>query len=169
MTIRFAYVGIGSNCSPSYSIGLGLKALKAEFGTLQSSRVYRSLPKGGYGPKYINLVVGFRTGYQWSFVRRTLKAIEKKVGRLRESRTVTLDLDLLAVTNQEQYIERVGISLDNLKEESYVLLPLSELLPDCRHPESEVTFKELWKSVRNPLPQLELAADIRDSFDRKIL
>ena len=168
MSVRLAYVGVGSNCSSSNRIELGLKALKAEFGPLALSRVYRSLPKEGCGPKYINLVVGFRTDYCWSLVRRALKAIEKKAGRFHERKTVALDLDLLVVINQEQNVEKVGISLDDLKVEPYVLFPLSELLPDCRHPESNETFKELWSSVKNPLPRLEIAADVRDSLDQLI-
>ena len=162
MTARFAYVGVGSNCVPLDSIAVGLEALKTKFGLLRSSYVYRSRAKENSGPKYINLIVGFSTGERWSLVRQALKAIENKAGRVHDSNEVTLDLDLLVMTNQKHVAERFWISLDDLKNEPYVLLPLSELLPDSRHPESENTLTELWQSVRNRFSQLEIISDVGD-------
>lgn len=138
------FIGIGSNLPspagpPLETAEAALEALAAAgVRVLRRSRWYESAPvPPSDQPWFVNGVVEVETGLAPAALLALLHRIEAQFGRRRTVANAArpLDLDLLA------YDDRVcddgnGIILPHprLHERAFVLLPLSELAPDWRHP-----------------------------------
>lgn len=153
MTAR-AYVGIGSNIEPEQNVRSAVRALRARFGVLTISPVYRSPAEGFPGDDFYNLVVGLDTSEPAATVEATLSQIERDHGRVRYGNGMhsrTLDLDLLV------YDDRV--LRDDVTRYDFVLKPLVDLAPNLRHPERKLSVRELWERIdrkRTPLAPVAL-------------
>lgn len=142
------WLSLGSNIDRERNIRAALHDLQAEFGPLQISRVYESEAVGFAGDAFYNLVVGADTARPVSELISLFRAIESAHGRTREGggfASRTLDIDLL--TYGDQVVEREGLHLprDEITRYAFVLLPLTELAGESRHPELGRTYNELWR------------------------
>lgn len=154
-----AYVGVGTNTARALNLGCGLRSLGQQFGMLELSTVYESAPAAGIGAPYWNLVVAFDTVLNYSQLRAQLKTLEDHCGRQRGAAAegvVTLDLDLLLLTPGEIGADEFDLPFDALREASYVLAPLAELLPGWCHPSGGVSLVELWRAVAPGTPTLSV-------------
>ncbi len=143
------WLSIGSNLDREQHIRGAVRALRAEFPDLILSRVYESPPVGFEGALFFNLVVGFFTELPVERLVERLRAIETAHGRVRQERKFvsrTLDIDLL--TYGDQVLNRGGIRLprEEITQYSFVLLPLSEVAGEERHPVNGKSFRELWQA-----------------------
>ena len=138
-------IGIGANLAspefgaPPKSLEAAL-ALIAERGVriVARSRWYRSSPvPPSDQPWFVNGVVAVETALEPAALLDVLHEVEARFGRKRRERNEArvLDLDLLA------YDRRVSAAGENpilphprLQERAFVLRPLSEIVPDWRHP-----------------------------------
>lgn len=141
-----AYVSLGSNIEPERNLRRALDALRARFGPLALSSVYRSRAVGFDGDDFLNLVAAFDSDEGPEAVAAALHAIEDAQGRDRQAprfSSRTLDLDLLLYG--DRVIERPGLRLPRaeIEEQAFVLLPLAELAPGLVHPVLGVTIGEL--------------------------
>ncbi|PLX62686.1 2-amino-4-hydroxy-6-hydroxymethyldihydropteridine diphosphokinase [Sedimenticola selenatireducens] len=142
------WLSLGSNIDRERNIRAALHDLQAEFGTLLISRIYESEAVGFAGDAVYNLVVGVDTDRPVEELIRLFRAIESAHGRTREGggfAARTLDIDLL--TYGDQIIDMAGVHLprDEITRYAFVLLPLSELAGESRHPELDETYGELWR------------------------
>lgn len=142
------YVGIGSNINREVNIRSAVAELRRRFGALRVSTVYESKPIGFEGRRFYNLVVGFDTDEEVHEVARTLRAIEVRHGRMRDTprfSSRTLDLDLLfyddLVLNEAHGLE---LPRREITRYAFVLRPLAELAGGRRHPVDGRSFGELW-------------------------
>lgn len=141
------YLGLGSNIHRHQYILAALDALAEKFGALDISSVYESKSVGFNGSNFFNLVVGIETDLSVSALSEVLKKIEDENGRCRTGPKFsprTLDIDILL------YGDFVGVDCGielpraEITQNAFVLLPLSELLPDTLHPQIQKTFAALW-------------------------
>lgn len=140
-------LSLGSNMEREKNIRAGLHALETHFGALRLSPVYESESVGFKGSHFLNLVVGMETRLTLVDLSKVLKKIEDDHGRLRDAPRFsprTLDIDIL--TYGEFVGVESGIELPRAEMlcNAFVLLPLSELVPDQRHPRVKKTYRELW-------------------------
>ena len=135
---RAAYVGLGSNLDdPVTQIETALDALAdIEGATLTAhSSLYRSAPMGPADqPDYINAVAELSITLSAHALLQRLKEIEARQGRTRNGERWgprTLDLDLLAVGDEQ--ISDVTLTLPHpgIAVRSFVLLPWLEIAPEC--------------------------------------
>jgi 2-amino-4-hydroxy-6-hydroxymethyldihydropteridine diphosphokinase len=92
------YVGVGSNIEPESNILSAVEALRDEFGTINSSSVYRNPPIGFEGDEFLNLVLRFQSETNPRVVEQLLGDLELHAGRDRSQARPgprSLDLDLL--------------------------------------------------------------------------
>jgi 2-amino-4-hydroxy-6-hydroxymethyldihydropteridine diphosphokinase len=147
-------VALGANLpserfgSPRDTVEAALVALGREgIDVLRRSRWYETepVPKSDQ-PNYINGVALVATALDPETLLAALHRIEEAFGRVRSvpNAARVLDLDLLA------YGDRVmarpgGLILPHprLAERAFVLLPLAELVPDWRHPQSGAAMAEM--------------------------
>jgi len=140
------FVGIGSNVEPEKHVRMAVQMLRARFGSLRLSPVYRNRAVGFAGDDFLNLVTAFDTGLGVDDLNAALDEIELACGRRRGAARFsprTLDLDLLL------YGARVDAALKLPRKEilkyDFVLRPMAELAPGQRHPESGITYGEHWE------------------------
>lgn len=144
-----AYLSLGSNLEPERHLAAALDALRARFGALAISPVYRTPAVGFEGPEFLNLAVGLDTDLAPEPLDAWLHALEDAHGRRRDvprfsSRTLDVDLVL--------YDDRVLRGPGNLElpraelaRHAFVLQPMADLAPDLVHPTLHVTLRELWR------------------------
>jgi len=91
-------VGMGSNIDPENNLLLAAVALRAEFGEVSFSSVYRSVAVGMDGDDFLNACCLFDSVLGQAEVRRRMKGLEDAQGRDRSAgswKPRTIDLDVL--------------------------------------------------------------------------
>ena len=141
------YISIGSNIDPERNVREGVQALKDEFVCLQLSSVYESAAVGFEGENFLNLVAGAETDAGIEAVVASLRCIEDRFGRDRSGPRFSfrcLDLDLLLY--DDQILKKGGIDVprEEITQNAFVLLPLSEIGPTLIHPLLNVSMQQLW-------------------------
>lgn len=139
------FVGIGSNVEPERHVRLALQLMRARFGAMRLSPVYRNKAVGFEGDDFLNLVAAFDTDLGVEALGTALDEIERACGRQRGAARFsprTLDLDLLL------YGDRVDEALKLPRKEilgyAFVLKPLMDLAPGHRHPETRMSYADHW-------------------------
>ena len=146
------YLSIGSNIDRERYINAALSALECEFGEVGLSSVYESVAVGFEGDNFYNLVAAIETEMPVPDLQACIKQIEDQNGRLREGPRFsarTLDIDIL--TYDDVVGDRQGVVLprEEILENAFVLLPLSELAPEALHPVLQKTYQQLWDEFPN--------------------
>jgi len=156
------YAGLGSNIDKEKNIPAGLNTLASHFSSLVISTVYESEPLGFDGDNFYNLVVGFNTELSASEVVRIFKSIESSSGRTPSSQNAssktisnTLDIDLLLFGDLIQHDDQINVPRNDVKPYPFVICPLAEIAGDFKHPETGLSFAEMWKSFDKDRHQIK--------------
>ena len=144
-----AYLSLGSNIEPEIHLRAALAELRARFGAMTVSPVYRSAAVGFDGPDFLNLAAGIDTDLDPPALDAWLHALEDRHGRRRDvpryaSRTLDVDIvlfdDLVVDGPGHLRIPRPELN------EPFVLVPICDIAPDVRDPVSRRTLAELLKA-----------------------
>lgn len=149
-----ACVLIGSNIEPERRLCEAARELRA-LGAQAFSRVYQSASVGAHGPDYLNAAARLRTDLSADALRRRLREIESRLGRIRTPDRFaprTIDLDLVAYGNR-----RVDPALWN---EAYAAVPVAEVIPSLRHPDSREPIAQAARRLRRGA-KLRLRSELR--------
>lgn len=134
------YIGIGANLGDrekTLQKATGILNAKPEIAVVAASAVYETAPIGVTDqPYFLNAVLQVHTSLSARSLLNCLLAIERKFGRIRETRwgPRTLDLDILLYG--DAIINQPGLQVPHLHlhERAFVLVPLCDLKPDLKHP-----------------------------------
>ena len=141
------YLSLGSNLQPRRHLHAALDELRARFGELAISPVYRSKAVGFDGADFINLAVALDTELEPVDLNDWLHALEDRHGRRRDvPRYSDRTLDVDVVLYGERVIQGPG-HLDIPRKElrhAFVLKPIADLAPELRHPLSGKSMGALW-------------------------
>jgi len=136
-----AYIGIGSNLeSPEGQVTAAMKAIGGLPDTQLVSRsaLYRSAPMGPADqPDFVNAVVALMTRSSARQLLQNLQEIERQQGRVRDGARWgprTLDLDLLAYSDQVTDAEGLTLPYPGIAQRNFVLLPWQEIAAHFRLP-----------------------------------
>lgn len=149
------YISIGSNISPESNIRSAISLLGHLFGALEVSPVYRSPAQGFEGPDFLNLAVGVETELSLKQVQTALLDLESQLGRAREGPKFsdrTLDLDLLVFGNEIISDDNVEIPRPEIEEYAHVLVPLTDLAANEKHPLSGRSYLEMNQEMQSRDP-----------------
>jgi len=151
------YVSIGSNIERETNIRAAVRALRDRVGMLTLSSVYENQPIGFEGENFYNLVAAFDTEEAPEAITAKLHDIERQLGRKRgpsRFRSRSIDLDLLLYGDLVRHDAELRIPRPEITEYACVLRPLAELAPGLTHPESGLTYAQMWKSFDNRMQPL---------------
>lgn len=114
------------------------------------SSMYES-PAWGYESErsYINCCLGLYTQKSAFELMETALEIEKGLGRSREGKGYgdrVIDIDLLLVDDQVVNHSRLKLPHPRMSLRRFVLVPLAEIYPDLKHPESGISISRLLES-----------------------
>jgi 2-amino-4-hydroxy-6-hydroxymethyldihydropteridine diphosphokinase len=156
--VHRAYLSIGSNIEPERHLRAAIAELRARFGDVLVSPVYRSGAVGFDGPDFLNLAAAIDTDLDPFALDAWLHALEDRHGRRRDVpryASRTLDVDIVLI--DDLVIEGPGhlrIPRPELRE-AFVLKPLSDIAPNVRDPMSGSTLAELLQTL-DPAPSIEV-------------
>ena len=145
-------IALGSNLGDSYAILEGAIASLREIPgmTLQArSQWYQTAPVGPPQPDYLNGCILVETHLAPLDLLETLLQVEKQFGRVRRERwgPRSLDLDLLLYGEQILDLPQLQVPHPRMAERAFVLVPLSEIAPDWRHPVLERSVSTLVQAI----------------------
>ena len=143
-----AFISIGTNMGDRQEyLKLAVTSLDATEGieSVETSSIYETAPVGVTDQAdFLNLVVRVGTVLTPLELLGECQRIEKELGRVRTIRwgPRTADLDILLYNNVSMDSETLSIPHPRMRERAFVLIPLTELAPDCLDPVTLRPFRE---------------------------
>ena len=144
-----ALLSLGSNIAPETHLHAAIEALRARFGGLRVSPVYRTSSVGFEGADFLNAAVVIETDLSPQALNDWLHALEDAHGRDRSGPRFndrTLDIDI--VFYDDLVLEGAGhlqIPRDELRH-AFVLKPLADIAPEFIDPTSRKSLAMLWQA-----------------------
>lgn len=114
------------------------------------SSVYETVPVGGEGRYYLNIVLGFSTQLRPVALMKSLLDIESLLGRQRSGKPNEpriVDIDFLLCKDMVLDHEVLTLPHPRMHTRQFVLEPLCELAPLLKHPKSGVAMKDLLEAA----------------------
>ncbi|MBQ0797660.1 MAG: 2-amino-4-hydroxy-6-hydroxymethyldihydropteridine diphosphokinase [Porticoccaceae bacterium] len=149
------YLSLGSNIDQQRYLRAALDALQEKFGELITSPVYESEAVGFDGDHFYNLVVGIDTTIPVGELSNDLRGIEERNDRTRSGSKFssrTLDIDILTYGEECGVIDGIELPRDEILKYAFVLLPLTDIAGDARHPSLKKSYRELWDAFGGDKP-----------------
>lgn len=136
--MRF-FLSAGSNIEPKKYIPLSIKTLKEKFSVIKVSSVYETDPVGAAGDrKFWNYAAEIEFAGNRSCLTAEIREIEESLGRRRDPQNKfaprCIDIDILP---QSDY-----------QKQAFIMVPLAEIAPKEKDPETEKTFEELAENFK---------------------
>ena len=119
----------------------------------RSSRVYETEPLYVRNQRrFLNMVLEGRTALEPQVLLRETQAVETRLGRTRSPSNRrgprTIDIDILLYGARIVRDENLTIPHPGIEERQFVLIPLLELAPQLRHPQTGIPLRDV--SARLP-------------------
>jgi 2-amino-4-hydroxy-6-hydroxymethyldihydropteridine diphosphokinase len=157
-----AYLSLGSNLEPEANLAAAVAALRARFGEVVVSPVYRSPADGFDGPDFLNAIVGVDSDIHPFALDEWVHALEEAHGRdARDADYSNRPLDIDIIYFGELVLEGPGdFQLPRPElHHAFVLKPLADIAPDFVDPIRNKTLAQLWAAHprhRDPPAQVDV-------------
>jgi len=149
MTVMRVQLSLGSNVGVRQDhLRAALRALDAAVGVhvTRCSGYYETEPLGNTAqPAFLNLAVEIETDREPLELLRTVKEIERRLGRTPAARWAprVIDIDIILWESRVLDSEVLTVPHKEFRKRAFVLAPLEEIVPDAVEPVSGLTIAEL--------------------------
>ncbi|MBQ3834861.1 MAG: 2-amino-4-hydroxy-6-hydroxymethyldihydropteridine diphosphokinase [Elusimicrobia bacterium] len=147
------YLSLGSNIGDRRrNIEKALLELeKNNVAKLKLSSFYETEPVGPKQRNFYNIAGKFKTDLEPVELLKTLKLIEKKLGRIKTYRwgPRVIDIDILFYGNKIIDKKELIIPHKEIEDRAFVLVPMKEIAPRFVHPKIKKTIQTLWQQLKN--------------------
>jgi 2-amino-4-hydroxy-6-hydroxymethyldihydropteridine diphosphokinase len=142
-----AYLSLGSNIAPEHHLREAVRALRARFGDVRVSSVYRVPAVGFAGPDFLNAAAVVDSDLDAFALAEWLRSLERDQGRVRSHAKFsdrTLDVDLVYFGDLVLDTPQLRLPRPELRH-AFVLRPLAEIAPNFVDPVRGDTLNALWR------------------------
>lgn len=143
-----ALLSIGSNIEPERNMQAAVRELARYGRVVRVSAVWQSPAEGASGqPDFLNAALWLETPLSAAELKETaIAAVEAYLGRVRSpdrNAPRTIDIDIMLFDDDRLAIGRRRIPDPEVCERPFVAIPLAEIAPGYRHPETRETLAEI--------------------------
>ncbi len=136
-----AYLSLGSNIDPIANLQAAVAMLAVQTHLLAVSSVWKTAPIGITDqPDFLNMAVLVETKLSAQQLKRdVLRRIEMNLHRVRSGHRYgprTIDIDLMLFNREVFELDGHHIPNAEVRERAFVAIPLAEISPEYRHPET---------------------------------
>ncbi len=153
MTVETAYLSLGSNLGDRDKyLTEACAAIQKAFSGVRFSKVYETEPVDFLDqPWFLNQVAEIQTDLAPESLLEWACVLESRMGRQRDvpQGPRTLDVDILLYDDKVFTDEKLTLPHPRLHLRRHVLVPLAELAPDKRLPQSRETIREALEKVKD--------------------
>jgi 2-amino-4-hydroxy-6-hydroxymethyldihydropteridine diphosphokinase len=161
--VNHAYVAIGSNIRAAHNVRQAVRRLAQCCTLVAVSPIYETAPVGTIGqPSFLNAAALIETELSAAALKaQVLQAIEHALGRVRtadKNAPRTIDLDITLYNDEILDVGHRHIPDPDLLVHPHIAVPIADLAPEYRHPETGQTLREIAADM--PASDLVLFCDI---------
>lgn len=147
-----AFIAMGSNINAEDNLQAAARLLAERCTLLAVSPVYETVPIGATGqPNFLNAAALIETSLAAADLKReVLSGIEQQLGRVRvadKNAPRTIDLDIALFNADVLDIGPRHIPDPDILKYAHIAVPLADLAPQYRHPETGQTLMEIAERV----------------------
>ena len=153
------YVSLGSNVDRENRLRQAVDLLRHYFSDIEMSPLYDSVAVGFDGSNFLNLVAGFDSPLAVEAVAQAFRDIENQLGRdrsLPKFASRPIDLDILLYDDRILDVPGIRIPRPEILVNAFVLKPLQDIAAQRLHPETGLSYADLWQAMAPNAPQLDL-------------
>jgi 2-amino-4-hydroxy-6-hydroxymethyldihydropteridine diphosphokinase len=148
MMPNLAFLSLGSNIKPEKNIPRAVKKLAQASKLVAVSPVWETLPLGVTDqPNFLNAAMVVETDESPEvFKNKIIRRIEDDLGRVRTAEKFgprPIDIDIMFFNSQILEVDNRHIPDPEVLERPFVAIPLAEIAPDYRHPETGQTLRDI--------------------------
>jgi 2-amino-4-hydroxy-6-hydroxymethyldihydropteridine diphosphokinase len=146
------FIALGSNINSEYNMREAVQRLSLRCRLLTVSPVYETAPVGKTDqPNFLNAAALIETDLTAAELKtQVLQVIEQELGRVRtkdKNAPRTIDLDIVLFGDQVLDVGPRHIPDPDISKYPYIAVPLADVAPEQRHPETGQTLQEIAQSL----------------------
>lgn len=151
--MNIAYLSLGSSLDKERNLPAGVRLLAQHGRILAVSPVYETAPVGNADdPTFFNAAVVLATPLDAETLKASvLRAVEDQLGRQRtadRNAPRTFDADIALFNHQILTVAGRRIPDPDILRHAHIAVPLADVAPDYRHPESGETLADIAARLR---------------------
>jgi 2-amino-4-hydroxy-6-hydroxymethyldihydropteridine diphosphokinase len=167
---NLAFLSLGSNIQPEENLPKAIEKLAESSRLVAVSPVWETLPLGTTGdqPNFLNAATLVETDQSpESFKAEVIRRIEDDLGRVRTTDKFAprpIDIDIMFFNNQVLDVDNRHIPDPEVLERPFVAIPLAEIAPDYRHPETGQTLRDIARGFTVTETEMRLRPNLSQSL-----
>jgi 2-amino-4-hydroxy-6-hydroxymethyldihydropteridine diphosphokinase len=166
---NLAYLSLGSNIEPEKNLPQAIERLAGLGRLLAVSPVWETPPLGAADqPNFLNAATLVETEQTAeAFKREVIRRIERDLGRVRGANKYAprpIDIDIILFNQQIFDLDNHHIPDPEVLERPFVAIPLAQIAPDYRHPETGQTLRDIARQFEVSEKEMRLRPNLSQSL-----